>query len=254
MEATRIPSARRIAPPLPRRLLRALPDAALVDRARDGDECAFEAIWDRHHAAILSFCRHLLGSREEAEDAVQHTFISAHGSLVDSRREIALKAWLYTIARNRCVSMLRARREEAAEDVGVSTAGLSDEVEQREELRGLLVDLRELPEHQRSALLLSELGDLSHAEIAGVLDCEAAQVKAYVFQARSALIDARRAREVPCTEIREQLATLRGGALRRRTLRRHLSACESCREFRDDVRAQRGMLAVVLPVAPTLGL
>jgi RNA polymerase sigma factor (sigma-70 family) len=254
MEASGLPNARRIALPRPRRLLRALPDAALVARARDGDERAFEVIWDRHHLEILSFCRHMLGSREDAEDAVQHTFAAAHRSMAGSEREIALKAWLYAIARNRCLSVLRAGREEPVEEVEVSTAGLVDEVHRREDLRHLLHDLGRLPEHQRAALVLSELGDLSHPEIAGVLGCEVAQVKSYVFQARSALIDARKARDIPCAEIREQLATLSGGALRRRTLRRHLNACEGCREFRDELRVQRGMLAVVLPVVPTLGL
>jgi hypothetical protein len=78
--------------------------------------------------------------------------------------------------------------------------------------------------------------------------------RALVFQARTALAASRRARETPCTEIRELLANLRGGSLRRSTLRRHLRECARCREFRDEVKAQRRALALVLPVAPTLAL
>ena len=114
--------------------------------------------------------------------------------------------------------------------------------------------MQELPEDQRAALVLSELGDLSHAEVAEVIGCEAAKVKSLVFQARSGLLERREARETPCEEIREQLATLRGGSLRRGPLRRHLKACPGCTEFREEVRRQRQMLAVVLPVVPTLGL
>ena len=75
-----------------------------------------------------------------------------------------------------------------------------------------------------------------------------------MFQARSSLIASRTARETPCEEIRQQLANLRGGSLRKNTLRRHLRTCEGCREFRDQVTAQRNALALILPVAPSLGL
>ena len=94
---------------LPSRLLRAAPDERLVAALRRGDERAFEEIYDRHHRALLSFCRHMLGSHEQAEDALQHVFISAHRHLCDGSGQLNLKPWLYTIARNRCLSELRAR-------------------------------------------------------------------------------------------------------------------------------------------------
>jgi hypothetical protein len=80
------------------------------------------------------------------------------------------------------------------------------------------------------------------------------KVKSLVFQARSSLIETRKARAIPCHEIREQLATATGGALRRRPLRRHLRACAGCAEFRDEVMRQRKALAAILPVVPTVGL
>ena len=238
-----------------KRLLALAGDERLVDQIRRGNELAFEVAFERHGTGILGFCRHMLGSREEAEDAVQHTFAAAYRDLQRSgERSIALKAWLYTIARNRCVSVLRARREQAAELHELPTEGLSEQVEQRAELRELLADVRELPEEQRAALLLAEAAGLSHAEVAEVLGCEAASVKGLVFRARSALIERRSARETPCAEIREQLATLRGGALRRNELRHHLRRCPGCSAYRDEVRRQRKMLAVALPVVPSLGL
>jgi RNA polymerase sigma factor (sigma-70 family) len=254
MEATSLPSHPRALAPRSRRLLSALGDGRLVDQVRAGNDAAFEVVYDRHHRGVLAFCRHMLGSQEEAEDAVQQTFISAYDSLRRTNRAIALRPWLFTIARNRCLSVLRARREHATAEVELSTAGLAEDVERRGELRELLADMAELPEEQRGALVLSELGDLSHADIAQVLGCEAAKVKSLVFQARSALIESRRARETPCDEIRQQLATLRGGALRRGTLRRHVKACPGCSEYRDDVRRQRAMMAAVLPVIPSVGL
>ena len=117
-----------------------------------------------------------------------------------------------------------------------STEHLAAEVDRRNDLRDLLRDVAGLPEEQRAALVLSELGDMGHDEIAAVLGCRREKVKALVFQARSSLIASRTARETPCAEIREQIATLRGGSLRRTELRRHLRECPGCREFRDQVR------------------
>src|SRR4051794_36181958 len=97
------------------RLLRLAADERLVALVRQGSQPAFEVIYDRHHRGILSFCRHMLSSREEAEDAVQHTFMAAYGDLVGSEKDIQLRAWLYAIARNRCLSILRSRREQPVE-------------------------------------------------------------------------------------------------------------------------------------------
>jgi RNA polymerase sigma factor (sigma-70 family) len=254
MEVSSLPrfGGRVAARPSPR-LLSRMPDERLVEHLRRGHDAAFEVIYDRHHRGILSFCRHMLASREEAEDAVQQTFISAHADLVGSDKPIRLKAWLYTIARNRCLSMLRARREHA-ELSDIPTAGLSDSVLERDDLRQLLADIHGLPEDQRAALVLSELGDLSHAEIAETVGCEPMKVKSLVFQARSSLIEDQRAREIPCQEIREQLSTLTGGALRRGPIKRHLRACAGCSEFRDEVSRQRKMVAALLPVVPTVGM
>jgi hypothetical protein len=140
------------------------------------------------------------------------------------------------------------------EEPEVATAGLAEQVEQRAELRQLVADVRDLPDEQRAALLLAEVGGLAQRDIASVLGCEVARVKALVYRARSALVARREARELPCEEIREQLANLRGGSLRRSELRLHLRECPGCRDFREQVRRQRQMLSLALPVAPTLGL
>jgi RNA polymerase sigma factor (sigma-70 family) len=248
------PHALRI--PRPRRLLAALSDERLVDHVRNGETAAFEVLYDRYSGGILGFCRHMLGSVADAEDAVQHTFIAAHQDIQrHDRRDLHVKAWLYTIARNRCLSMLRARREQPSADAAeVVTDNLVHDIESREDLRALLADVTKLPDEQREALVLAEVGDLSHSDISDILGCEVAKVKSLVFQARTALIDRRTARDTPCEEIREQLATLRGGALRRSHLRHHLEACPGCSEYREQIRRQRAMLALALPVIPSAAL
>jgi RNA polymerase sigma factor (sigma-70 family) len=236
-------------------LLRVASDERLVAAVRAGSEPAFEAIYDRHHRVLLSFCRHMLGSADEAADAVQHTFVAAYRDLTTSDKPIRLRPWLFAIARNRCLSMLRARRDHVdVELANPATEGLSAQVVRRQELRDLLADVGRLPEDQRAALVLAELGAVPHGEIAEILDCPREKVKALVFQARSSLAADREAREAPCQEIREELSVLRGGALRRSHLRRHLRQCDGCRAFRDEVRRQRSAMAVVLPVVPAVGL
>ncbi len=221
-----------------RRLLRLVSDDRLVAGIQRGSEAAFEVAFERHAPAILAFCRHMLGSPDEAEDAVQSTFAGAYRDLCrGGTRDIHLRAWLFTIARNRCVSMLRARRETPLEVPEPATAGLAEQVERRADLRQLVADVRDLPEEQRAALLLAEVGGLAQSDIASVLGCEVSRVKALVYRARSTLVARREARERPCVEVREQLANLRGGSLRRSELRLHLRDCSACRDFREQVRA-----------------
>ena len=241
---------------------------------------AFEEIFDHHHPPILAFCRHLTGQLQDAEDAVQHTFLNAYREITASNGELHLKPWLFTVARNRCLSLLRSRRtprmqaEPALAGVSaggaharradcdasierqlpVNLEGLSAEVERREELRALVRDLGRLPEQQRAALVLAELEALSHAEIAQVLRVEPAKVRSLVHQARSSLLSTREARDTSCDEIRTQLAGATGSSSRRRTLRRHVHECAGCSEYEVAVRTQRGQLAIILPVVSGPGL
>jgi RNA polymerase sigma factor (sigma-70 family) len=256
VEATSAPRPHALRVLRPRRLLAAFSDERLVELVRRGEAAAFEVLYDRHSAGILGFCRHMLGSFADAEDAVQHTFIAAHADIQRHERDLHVKAWLYTIARNRCLSMLRARREQPAanDDIELVSDRFENDVQQREDLRALLADVSNLPDEQREALVLAEIGDLSHDEISAIIGCEASKVKSLVFQARTALIDRRIARDTPCEEIREQIATLRGGALRRSHLRHHIDSCAGCAEYREEVRRQRAMLGLALPVVPSAAL
>jgi RNA polymerase sigma factor (sigma-70 family) len=229
-------------------------DRRLAALAAAGEESAFEAIFERHHRGLLSLCWHLLGSLEEAEDAVQHTFAAAFRQLVEREPPEHLRAWLYATARNRCLDARRMRRELPSQLPPASTAGLSEEVERRSDLRELVDDIGRLPEDQRAALVLSEIEDLGHAEVARVLGCPRDKVRALVYQARSSLSGWREARALPCRDVRQELAVARGGALRRAHLRRHLKLCPQCAAFREDMDRQRRGVALVLPVLPTLGL
>jgi RNA polymerase sigma factor (sigma-70 family) len=249
-----IPLAGRLVPRSPKRVLALRSDDRLVELVRGGDDIAFEVLYERHVAGVLGFCRHMLGSQAEAEDAVQQAFVSAHGAMRRAGREIVFKPWLYTIARNRCLSMLRARREQPTELREISTVGLNEQVERNAELRELVADVQRLPEQQRAALVLSELGDLSHAEVAEVIGFEPQAIKGLVFRARAALAERRDAREADCGDIRLELAAATGGGLRRGRLRYHLESCPGCNAYLQEVQRQRKLLGVALPVVPALAL
>lgn len=240
----------------PRPLLALLADDRLVDHVRRGSHAAFEELYERHHRGMLAFCHHMLGSRHDAEEAVQQTFAAAYGDLHSGAGPLALKPWLYGIARHRCLAMLRKRRLDAGSDEaheGVAP-DVTEEAERRSDVRDMLLGVSRLPEPQRTALVLFGLCGHSQADVATILRCDDARVRALVYQARKSLLDDRRAREIPCQEIRERLSLGSGGALRRRAMRRHIKFCPGCAEFRAEVLRQRRLMGLVAPALPSVTL
>ena len=223
-------------------------DGRLAAHVREGSDRAFEVLFERHHRALLAFCRSMVGPTDEADDALQQTFLAAYRDLARGREPDALRPWLFGIARRRCLAILSTRRArpevEAPEPV---TDGLHSHVAAREDLRGVLGDIEGLPESQRTALVLAELGGLSHDEIAAILGCRREKVKALVFQARTSLTTGRAARDVSCAEVRAELAKVRAAVARRKVLRRHLHDCTDCQAFRDRMRGGRRALGLLLP-------
>jgi RNA polymerase sigma factor (sigma-70 family) len=215
----------------------------------------FGALYDRHHRAILSFCRHMLGSREEAEEVVRATFAAARTALAASDEPFAVRPWLYAIAYQRCLAVLRVRAERAARDPFAvppppSAAGLAPEVARRDDLRALQKGLTLLPDDERAALLLDTAGDLSDAEIARVLGIEQERLTPLVRLAREELVGARRPLGPACVAARTAL-TSRPEV---RPSRAHLRACPRCRGYREGIRRQRAALAFLLPVVPGVRL
>src|SRR6201992_1599673 len=88
-------------------LLRLQADERLVTLMRRGNTAAFEVLVSRYHSRLLAFCRHLLGSREDAEDVLQEVLAAAYNAIQADSRPIHVRPWLYRIARNRCLNHLR---------------------------------------------------------------------------------------------------------------------------------------------------
>jgi RNA polymerase sigma factor (sigma-70 family) len=239
-----------------RPLLALLGDDRLVEQVRRGSHAAFEALYERHHRGILAFCRHMLGTAHDAEEAVQQTFTAAYADLTAGARPESPKPWLYGVARHRCLAIVRRRRTDAGTRTAmeVVTPPLVEEVERRTEMRDLLTGVSRLPEPQRTALVLFGLCGHAQADVAAVIGCDEPRVRALVYQARSSLLADRRARETPCHEVREKLALGRGAALRRRSLRRHVKFCPGCAEFRAEVLRQRRLMGLTPPAVPSMAL
>ena len=238
-------------------LLRLQSDERLIALTRRGNHHAFEALVARYQSRLLAFCRHMLSSREDAEDVLQEVFAAAFNAMLADEREINVRPWLYRIARNRSLNHLRRTQAVGMDsmDVHLSEGGLTtaDKVHKREEFRLLISDVQDLPETQRTALLLREIDALSYEQIAEAMETTVPSVKSLLVRARVSLAEAAEARQLSCEEVRLELGEVAEG-LKRTTapVRRHLRGCERCQTFRKQLRATNRALAALYPVGPLL--
>ncbi len=240
-------------------LLKLQGDAKLIAMARGGNPGAFETIVDRYQGRLLGFCRQMLGSTEDAEDVLQEVFVNAYKAMLRDEREINLRPWLYRIARNRCLNHLRKPTADAQESMdmvpAVEASSTAERVHNREEFRQLLVDVKKLPETQRSALLLREMDALSYEEIASAMETTVPSVKSLLVRARISLAEASQARLLTCGEVHVELSEAAEG-LRKVSgpVRRHVRECDECANFRSQVRSNEKALAALFPVGGLVAL
>src|SRR4029453_3579786 len=124
---------------------------------------------------------------------------------------------------------------------------------QREEFRHIVSDVQELPETQRTALLLREIDALTYEQIAEAMDTTVPSVKSLLVRARVALAEAAEARLLTCDEVRLELGQVAEGIARTSApLRRHLKTCDRCRTFKVELRRTNKALASIYPVGPIL--
>ncbi|HEX3292637.1 MAG TPA: RNA polymerase sigma factor [Solirubrobacterales bacterium] len=238
-------------------LLRFQDDEKLVALTRRGHQHAFDSLVERYQSRLLGFCRQMLGSTEDAEDVLQEVFVAAYNAMVADQRPIAVRPWLYRIARNRCLNHLRKPTADGQDTMdthphmnGVTT---HERVQNREEFRSLLSDVGQLPETQRSALLLREIDAMSYEEIAKAMDTTVPGVKSLLVRARIALAESSQSRQLTCDEVRIELAEAAEGLAKvGGPARRHIKGCDACRAFRTQLRSDTKALAAIFPAAPLL--
>jgi RNA polymerase sigma factor (sigma-70 family) len=241
----------------PSALLRLQSDERLITLTRRGQHAAFEVLCARYQSRLLAFCRHMLASREDAEDVLQEVFAAAFNAVLADERDINVRPWLYRIARNRSLNHLRRTSAIGVDsmdvhfaDGGVST---SDKVIRRESFRELITDVHQLPETQRTALLLREIDALSYEQIAHAMETTVPSVKSLLVRARISLAEASEARKLSCDEVRLELGSVAEGLTKLSTpARRHLRTCERCTFFKKQLHENNRALALIMPVGPLL--
>jgi RNA polymerase sigma-70 factor (ECF subfamily) len=179
------------------------PDAVLMLRVKRGDRAAFADLVEKYKQPVLNFIYRTLRDETEAEDLAQNVFLQVYKSRSRYRRTAKFSTWLFTIARNVCLNELRRRSRHPAESIEETHADNEDQPQRQYEdksqmappeklLHGELAQkieeaLAELPENQRSAILLCRQDELSYEEIAGVLACSLSATKSLIHRSRETL-------------------------------------------------------------------
>lgn len=166
-------------------------DAILVQAAQSGDVTAFEEIVRRHQAAVYRVGLRMLGSRADAEDVTQDTFVRAWRGLGRFRAHNALSTWLYRIVTRRCLDTIAARRPTEQLEAASADPNARDPatvVEEHARVEAILRAVTELPADQRAALVLREFEGLAYTELAEVLGISIASVKGRLHRARLTIV------------------------------------------------------------------
>jgi RNA polymerase sigma-70 factor (ECF subfamily) len=178
------------------------PDAALLLRFKRGDETAFEILVDKFKGPVFNYIWRQIGNMNEAEDIAQNVFVQVYKSAPRYEPKAKFTTWLFTIARNLCLNEFRRRQRHPLQSLDESISDDSTEERQFEdhsarspsskvtedELQEKInAAIQDLPENQKTALLLCRYEGLSYLEIAKVLKTSESATKSLIHRARETL-------------------------------------------------------------------
>lgn len=179
------------------------PDAALMKRVTQGDQRAFEELVEKYKQPVFNFIYRTIPDATEAEDLAQTVFVQVYKAAAKYRVEAKFSTWLFTIARNLCLNELRRRSRHPAESLEASASSEEDApARQFEDVRNvappdrLVQDelvakvseaLKELPENQRTAILLYQEQEKSYDEISEIVGTSLSATKSLIHRARETL-------------------------------------------------------------------
>lgn len=172
-----------------------------VLRAKGGDQDAFAELVTAHQDRIYTLCLRMTEDREDAQDAAQEAFLNAWRGLASFQGDSSFSTWLYRLASNACIDLLRKRKRRQErenfcslddEEAGwlepaAPGAGPEEELERKERRQALERELRALPDHQREILVMRDVSGLSYQEIGELLSLDLGTVKSRLARARLAL-------------------------------------------------------------------
>jgi len=179
------------------------PDAALMLRVKRGDTVAFAQLVDKYKQPVINLAFRTLHDATEAEDLAQNVFLQVFKSAHRYKRMAKFSTWLFTITRNLCLNEIRRRSRHPAESIDAPHPEQEDQpLHQFEDRKTFLPHesllhgeleqkieqaLAELPENQRTAILLCRQEELSYEEIAEILDCSLSATKSLIHRGRETL-------------------------------------------------------------------
>jgi RNA polymerase sigma-70 factor (ECF subfamily) len=179
------------------------PDAALMLRVKRGDRAAFTELVEKYKQPLFNFICRTLRDETESEDLAQNVFFQVYKSRQRYERTAKFSTWLFTIARNLCLNEIRRRSRHPAESIEESHSEHEDQPQRQYEDKKILLPtedvlhgelaqkiedaLAELPENQRTAILLCRQDELSYEEIAEILDCSLSATKSLIHRGRETL-------------------------------------------------------------------
>lgn len=165
--------------------------------SRSGADEALAELHRDYSRKLYSYTLSMLRSREDAEDAVQTTFMNAYGSLLDGRAPRQEASWLFRIAKNVCLNRIRTGQRKPAQSLDgmdvVGTGTVHEQLEQQLHMRALQVAIAKLPPQQRRAIVMREMEGASYIEIAQALDTTQSAVESLIFRARRQIQSSMRA-------------------------------------------------------------
>ena len=156
--------------------LNELTDFQLVERLQRGEDTAFDELMGRYKRPVLNFAFRMLGEAE-AEDVAQDVFVRVYQRIGDYRPRGKFSTWLFALARNACIDRLRYRQRHPTEPLDAAPEPSTPPVEVDDISKHIAAAVAELPEDQRTAIVLAEYHDLSYAEIAGIMRCSEKSVE-----------------------------------------------------------------------------
>lgn len=179
------------------------PDAALMLRVKRGDRNAFAELVEKYKQPLFNFICRTLRDEAESEDLAQNVFLQVYKSRQRYQQTAKFSTWLFTIARNLCLNEIRRRSRHPADSIEESHPESEEHPQRQYEDKNIFLPvenvlhgelavkieeaLAELPENQRTAILLCRQDELSYEQIAEILDCSLSATKSLIHRGRETL-------------------------------------------------------------------
>ncbi|HUK82521.1 MAG TPA: sigma-70 family RNA polymerase sigma factor [Verrucomicrobiae bacterium] len=169
--------------------LHGLTDFQVVERIQSGDDSAFDELMHRYKRPVVNFIYRMLGDACDADDLAQEVFVRVYRHLGEYKPRAKFSTWLFALAHNAALDRLRWRARHPTEslDSVPEPAAVPREIQTREIGEHIAAAVAQLPEDQRTAIVLAEYHGMSYAEIGAIMRCSEKSVESRLYRAKQTL-------------------------------------------------------------------